>query len=401
MEKERENETATLSSKTILLMAIVTGVIVANLNFIQPIENLIATDFGLSKSAVGALAMVTQLGYAFGLLLIVPLGDIFDRYHLIQFMMGLSIVSLLLAFWAPNAGVFAVATALVGITSVAPQIIIPYAGYLAPSLQRGKVLGIVLSGLLTGILLSRSFSGLLGSIMPWQDIYLIAAGIDLVFLLIVHRYLPHDARGHQDLQYWPVIRTLPRLFVRQRALRGAAINGFCMFGMSNVLWSTLAFYLATTYHLGSSVAGLLGLLGVAGVLAAPMIGTMVDQRSPRLTVGLSMVLSGAGFVIFWLIGHWMLGLIVGIVLLDLGTQFSQVSNQAIVQSLNRKESSRNNSVFMFSYFLGGSIGTLSATWAWSQAGWTGVCGVAVAFLVIAVLGHLVIGEPATLHTEES
>lgn len=392
-------ETATLSRKTILLMAVVTGVIVANLNFIQPIENLIATEFSLSKSVVGALAMVTQLGYAFGLLLIVPLGDIFDRYHLIQVMMVLSIGSLLLAYWAPNAGVFAVATTLVGITSVAPQIIIPYAGYLAPSLQRGKVLGVVLSGLLTGILLSRSFSGLLGSILPWQDIYLIAAVIDLVFLLIVHRYLPHDARGHQDLRYWPVIRTLPQLFLHQRALRGSAINGFCLFGMSNVLWSTLAFYLASQYHLGSSVAGLLGLLGIAGVLAAPWIGNLVDQRSPRLTIGLSMVLSGLAFVIFWLVGFWLIGLIVGIILLDLGTQFSQVSNQAIVQSLNRQQSSRNNSVFMFSYFLGGSLGTLAATWAWSQAGWTGVCLVAAAFLVVALLGHLIIGEPETLTTE--
>ncbi|CAJ1183557.1 major facilitator superfamily permease [Companilactobacillus paralimentarius DSM 13238 = JCM 10415] len=392
-------ETETLSKKTILLMAVVTGVIVANLNFIQPIENLIATDFNISKSVVGMLAMITQLGYAFGLLLIVPLGDIFDRYHLIQFMMILSIISLLLAFWAPNAGIFAVATALIGITSVAPQIIIPYAGYLAPVLQRGKVLGIVLSGLLTGILLSRSFSGLLGSIMPWQYIYLIAAGVDLIFLLIVHLFMPHDKRGHRDLKYFTVIKTLPKLFVEQKELRGSAINGFCMFGMSNVLWSTLAFYLAAQYHLGSSVAGLLGLLGIAGILVAPWVGNLVDQKSPKLTIGLSMILSGLAFVVFWLVGFWMIGLIIGIILLDLGTQFSQVSNQAIVQSLNRQQSSRNNSIFMFSYFLGGSIGTLAATWAWSRIGWIGVCLVALAFLVIAVIDHFVIGEPEKLNTE--
>ena len=161
------SEPVSISRRTVLLMAVTTGVIVANLNFIQPIEGLIATDFQLSKAAVGVLAMLTQLGYAFGLLLIVPLGDIFDRYHLIQFMMGLSIISLLVAFLAPNAAVFAVATTLIGITSVAPQIIIPYAGFLAPSLQRGKVLGTVLSGLLTGILLSRSFSGLLSPGRPF------------------------------------------------------------------------------------------------------------------------------------------------------------------------------------------------------------------------------------------
>lgn len=389
-----------MSKKTILLMAVVTGVIVANLNFIQPIENLIATDFGVSKAVVGILAMVTQLGYAFGLLLIVPLGDIFDRYHLIQFMMVLSIISLIIAFLAPNAAVFAIATTLIGITSVAPQIIIPYAGYLAPALQRGKVLGIVLSGLLTGILLSRSFSGLLGSIMPWQDIYLVAAVIDLIFLVIVHRFMPKDQRGHQDLNYLSVIKMLPKLFISQKELRGSSINGFCMFGMSNVLWSTLAFYLADQYHLGSNVAGLLGLLGIAGVLVAPWVGDLVDQKSPKLTIGLSMIFSGLAFVIFWLVGFWIIGLIVGIVLLDLGTQFSQVSNQAIVQSINRKQSSRNNSVFMFSYFLGGSIGTLSATWAWGQFGWSGVCIVAFVFLVISILDHLIVGEPQKLNTEE-
>ncbi|KRK61223.1 hypothetical protein C5L30_000787 [Companilactobacillus farciminis] len=390
----------TMSRKTILLMAVVTGVIVANLNFIQPIENLIATDFGVSKAVVGILAMVTQLGYAFGLLLIVPLGDIFDRYHLIQFMMILSIVSLIIAFLAPNAAVFAIATTLIGITSVAPQIIIPYAGYLAPALQRGKVLGIVLSGLLTGILLSRSFSGLLGSIMPWQDIYLVAAVIDLIFLVIVHRFMPKDQRGHQDLNYLSVIKMLPKLFISQKELRGSSINGFCMFGMSNVLWSTLAFYLADQYHLGSNVAGLLGLLGIAGVLVAPWVGDLVDQKSPKLTIGLSMIFSGLAFVIFWLVGFWIIGLIVGIVLLDLGTQFSQVSNQAIVQSINRKQSSRNNSVFMFSYFLGGSIGTLSATWAWGKFGWSGVCVVAFVFLLISILDHLIVGEPQKLNTEE-
>ncbi|WP_195702095.1 MFS transporter [Companilactobacillus futsaii] len=389
-----------MSKKTILLMAVVTGVIVANLNFIQPIENLIANDFGVSKAVVGILAMVTQLGYAFGLLLIVPLGDIFDCYHLIQFMMVLSIISLIIAFLAPNTIVFAIATTLIGITSVAPQIIIPYAGYLAPALQRGKVLGIVLSGLLTGILLSRSFSGLLGSIMPWQDIYLVAAVIDLIFLVIVHRFMPKDQRGHQDLNYLSVIKMLPKLFVSQRELRGSSINGFCMFGMSNVLWSTLAFYLADQYHLGSNVAGLLGLLGIAGVLVAPWVGDLVDQKSPKLTIGLSMILSGLAFVIFWLVGFWFIGLIVGIVLLDLGTQFSQVSNQAIVQSINRKQSSRNNSVFMFSYFLGGSIGTLSATWAWGQFGWSGVCIVAFVFLFISILDHLIVGEPKKLNTEE-
>lgn len=124
---------------------------------------------------------------------------------------------------------------------------------------------------------------------------------------------------------------------------------------------------------------------------------MVDHRSPRLTIGMSIGFSTLAFLLFWLIGHWMLGLIVGIVLLDLGTQFSQVSNQAIVQSLNKAQSSRNNSVFMFGYFMGGSLGTLTATWAWSRAGWNGVCLVALGFLIVSLLGHLVLKEPERLN----
>lgn len=389
-----------LSQKTVLLLAIATGVIVANLNYIQPIEGLIAGSFSISKATIGIIATLTQLGYALGLLLIVPLGDIFDRYHLIQFMMVLSIIALLVAFWSPTVVIFGIASTLIGVTSVAAQIIIPYAAYLSPGIHQGRVLGNILSGLLTGILLSRSFSGLLGSFFAWQYVYTVAAGLSLILLLILHRYLPRDPRGHQHHSYANVIGSLPKLFMTQRHLQGSSINGFCLFGISNILWSTLAFYLAHQYHWGSSVAGLLGLLGITGVLFAPIIGQLVDKYSPRMTIGLSWLFSALAFVIFWLIGHILVGLVVGIVLLDLGTQFSQFSNQAIVQSLNREASSRNNSIFMFSYFLGGSLGTFCSTWAWSHYGWNGVCSVAVVFLVIALIGHLVVKEPQKLHRLE-
>lgn len=385
-----------LSNRMVLLLDIAAGIIVANLNFIQPIEGLIATYFHASKSAVGVVAMLTQLGYAFGLLLIVPLGDIFQRHNLIQVMLVLSVCSLIMAFFAGSLPVFAVASTLVGITSVAPQIIIPYAGFLAAPMHRGKVLGTVLSGLLTGILLSRSFSGLLASWLPWQWVYLFAAIIDIVLLGILHVLLPKDPRGHQSLNYLQVIASLPHLLTSQKHLQGSAINGFALFGVSNVLWSTLAFFLAAQFHYGSAVAGLLGLLGITGVLFAPVIGRLVDARSPRITVGAGIIFSSIAFIIFWLAGHWLIGLIVGIVLLDLGTQFGQVSNQAIVQSLSHTAGSRNNSVFMFAYFMGGSLGTFASTWAWSVAGWNGVCLVALAFLIIAVIGHLFWPEPKTI-----
>ncbi|WP_235804131.1 MFS transporter [Lacticaseibacillus thailandensis] len=385
-----------LTRGQVLLLAIATGIVVANLNYIQPLEALIAQSYNVTRGTVGVVAMLTQLGYAFGLLLLVPLGDIFDRNHLIQFMLVLAVVSLLAAYAAPNIIWFGAASLLVGVTSVAPQMIIPFSAYLADGLHGGRVLGSVMSGLLTGILLSRSVSGLLAGFWPWQSVYLVAAIAVVILLVVLHWYLPQDPRGHQQLNYAQVLRSLPRLLRQQKHLQGSAINGFTLFGVSNVLWSTLAFYLADQFKLGSTVAGLMGLLGITGVLFAPYIGRLVDRVSPRRTIGMGIMFSTLAFVAFWLLGHWLLGLVIGIVLLDLGTQFGQISNQAIVQSLSRTSGSRNNSVFMFSYFMGGALGTFFATWAWGRFGWNGVCVVAAVFLLVSLVGHLVWREPVKI-----
>ncbi|KRM08881.1 major facilitator superfamily permease [Lapidilactobacillus concavus DSM 17758] len=280
---------------------------------------------------------------------------------------------------------------------MAPQMIIPFAAYLSSGLNQGQVLGNVMSGLLTSILLSRSLSGLIASVFPWQTVYLVAATMIVILLIVLHFRLPRDPRGHQQLNYFKVLRSLPHLLFSQKYLQGSAINGFALFGISNVLWATLAFYLQAEYHLGTGIAGLMGLLGITGILFAPIIGKLVDTRSPRLTIGLGIFFSAVAFLIFWLAGQWLVGLIIGIILLDLGTQFGQVSNQAIVQSLSCHSGNRNNSVIMFAYFMGGACGTWLATSAWTAFGWAGVCLVAVGFLLVAVLGHLLRPEPTKLH----
>lgn len=385
-----------LSKSKVLLLAVATAVVVANLNYIQPLEPLIAESFAVSKAAVGAVAMLTQLGYACGLLFLVPLGDKFDRNHLIKFMIGLAVFALLAAYLAPNITVFAIASLLIGITSVAPQMIIPFTAALTHGMRTGAVLGNVLSGLLTGILLSRAIAGLIAGIMAWQNVYLLAAIAQVILLVVLQKRLPQDFRGHVDRSYLAVLASLPHLLRSQKHLQGAAINGFALFGTSNVLWATLAFYLQAQFHLGATAAGAMGLLGITGILFASVIGRMVDHYSPRLTIGMGIGFSTLAFVIFWLFGHALIGLIIGIIALDLGTQFGQVSNQAIVQALGKETNSRNNSVFMFSYFLGGSLGTLCATWAWSHWGWSGVCAVAVGFLAIAIIGHFGWPEPKQL-----
>ncbi len=200
-----------LNSSTVLLMAVSAAIVVANINYIQPIEADIATQFNLANAVVGAVAMLTQLGYAFGLLLIVPMGDIMDRRHLILRLLALAILSALLAFIAPNIAVYALASLLIGVTSVAPQVIIPYAGFLAPRGQRGRVLGNVLSGLLVGVLLSRTVSGVLASVLPWQDVYLMAAVLIAGLGIVLRRKLPADPVTNHTATYREMLRTLPGL----------------------------------------------------------------------------------------------------------------------------------------------------------------------------------------------
>ncbi|WP_163627449.1 MFS transporter [Lactiplantibacillus plantarum] len=251
-----------LNKSTVLLMAISAAIVVANINYIQPIEADIAQQFNLPNAVIGAVAMLTQLGYAFGLLLIVPMGDIMNRRMLIMRLLVLAIISALLAFVAPNIWVYALASLLIGITSVAPQVIIPYAGFLAPRNQRGQVLGNVLSGLLVGVLLSRTVSGVLASYLPWQMVYLIAAILIAGLWLVLWRKLPHDPVTTHTTNYKAMIQTVPQLVKRYPVLRASAVNGFVLFGVSNIFWATLVFYLQHQYGWGSREAGLLALLGV-------------------------------------------------------------------------------------------------------------------------------------------
>ncbi|CAJ1229462.1 MFS transporter [Lactiplantibacillus xiangfangensis] len=378
-----------LNRSTVLLMAVSAAIVVANINYIQPIEADIARQFNLANAVVGAVAMLTQLGYAFGLLLIVPMGDIMNRRTLILRLLALAILSALLAFMAPNIWVYAAASLLIGVTSVAPQVIIPYAGFLAPQGQRGRVLGNILSGLLVGVLLSRTVSGVLASVLPWQDVYLIAAVMIALLGIVLIKKLPRDPVTAHTTTYRAMIKTVPQLVKQYPVLRAAAVNGFVLFGVSNIFWATLVFYLQHQYGWGSREAGLLALLGVTGVLAAPLIGRLADRFRPRTIIGLGLVLSTVAYVVFILFGTRLAGLIVGIVILDLGTQFGQVANQTQIQNIASNASSRFNSVFMFGYFMGGALGSFFGNLLWDFAGWYGVCGLGFVVLVVGFYAHFI------------
>ncbi|WP_308556314.1 MFS transporter [uncultured Lactobacillus sp.] len=394
---ETQDNYIELPTYKVIFMALSVGVIVANMFYIQPIETLITTGFHISSLVTAVLAMLSQVSYALGLLLLVPLGDAFNRYHFLQIMELISIAALFLAFISPNVWLFGIAVVIIGLTSIGGQIIIPYIAYLTPVKKQGPILGAMISGMLTGILFARTFSGIIATVLGWHMVYGIAALINLVLLIFIHLWVPDDPRTITSSQkYGEIIATLPKLFKKYRYLRGSSLNAFCMFGIANLFWSTLAFFLVKYFNYDSAVAGSMGLLGIVSIFAAPFIGKMVDKYSPKTNILISWWFGVIAYIIFAIFTHSIIFLMIGIVILDLSTQFSQVTNQAIIQSLSRKSNSRNNSIFMFSYFLGGSLGTLIGINAWSMWGWYGVIICAVVFLVIALINYFIEGVPEKL-----
>jgi predicted MFS family arabinose efflux permease len=392
-----EKEKIKLSSFKVVFMAMAVGIIVANMFYIQPMEELIALSFSVNSSVISVLAMLTQVSYALGLLLIVPLGDRFNRLHFLQSMEFLTVLSLGLAAVAPNPYVFGLAVLLIGLTAIGGQIIIPYAAYLTPMDHMGAIMGSMISGMLTGILFARAFSGVVAAYFGWHAVYGLAALLNLALLIGITLLVPNDPRVVEHPKSWfSIIGSIPGLVKKYRFVRSSALNAFCMFGIANLFWSSLVFVLARYYGWGSAAAGSLGLFGAVSIFAAPVIGRMVNRYSPRLNIEISWLLGVVSYIVFALFLQNIWALMGGIILLDLSTQFSQVTNQAIVQSQSRMESSRNTSILMFSYFLGGSIGTLTGINLWHAYGWAGVTVGAIVFLGIALVNFCVQGVPVKL-----
>ncbi|UQR34514.1 MFS transporter [Enterococcus hirae] len=387
-----KNEKTTLTSSLILLLSITCGVVVANMYYIQPIGTKVATSLSVSTSAIGILTMLTQLGYALGLLFLVPLGDVVDRPKLIIRMAALSAISLLVAFFAPSFTLFACASFLIGLLSIVPQIIIPYGAVLAGPKARGKVMGTLLSGLLVGILLSRTVSGIVASLFSWRMIYLFALVLVAILTGLLYWKMPRtQIKTTSSVSYLDSLKSLPYLVKTQRLLREASISGFFMFGTFSIFWSTLIFYISSpVYHWGTFEAGILAIFGLSGAVAAPIVGRLSDSYSERKIVGMGLAMQTLSFVALLVAGSHLVVLLVAIILLDVGNQFGQVANQTQVQGLGEAASNRNNTVFMFMYFIGGATGSLLGTTMWQQFGWLGVTLTGLAFQLCAYICQYII-----------
>ena len=371
------------SRRLIRLLTIATGASVANLYYNQPLLSDIARTFQASSRAAGAIATLTQAGYAVGLLLFVPLGDVVERRRLIVTLLCCVAGSLLLAALGPTLGVVAGASFAVGLTTVVPQLILPFAAGLAPPAMRGRVVGHVVSGLLVGILAGRAVAGVVNDFAGWRAMF-VAAAVAMVALALLLRAMLPVSPPALAVSYGALVRSLGTLFRAEPVIRDAALLGALTFAAFSAFWTTLAFRLQEPpLDSGSAVAGAFGVLGLVGAAVAPIAGRRADRRRARETIGVALLGNIAAWIVLLILGHTLWGIAIGVLLLDAATQAGQVSNQTRVYALPVEAHSRFNTIYMVCYFIGGSLGSAVAVLAWDAFRWNGVCAVALTSLALA------------------
>jgi predicted MFS family arabinose efflux permease len=378
-----------LSNGLIILMATAIGLIVANLYYLQPLLHQIAESFHVGIARASLLMTLIQVGYALGLAFVVPLGDIWPRRRLVVGIFVLAALALAVAAILTSFTLLASITVVIGLLSVGGQVLIPLAADLAAPAERGRVIARVMTGLLLGILLSRTVSGLVAQVAGWRTVYWSAAGALATMALVLHRVVPYEApRGR--VPYVRLVAGVFSLFRTQRQLRRRAYFGAMIFACNSALWTTLSFLLAGgPFHYSNAVIGLFGLFGVGGVIAANLAGHQADrQRTHASTIVASTVLLLA-FGVLALGRDTVVLLALGIVMVDAGMQGVQILNQSVIYSILPDGRSRLNSAYMVSGFTGASVGSLLAGQIYARFGWYGDCwlgaGFALALLIPAVL----------------
>ena len=373
-------------SALVLLLAFAAGATVANIYYSQPLLESIAKHFRSSYSATSIVSVATQLGYASGLLLILPLGDSFERRTLIVTSIVGTALTLLAVAFSPTFPILIFASYFLGLICVTPQLIVAYAAGIAAPEIRGRTVGTVMSGLFVGILFSRSASGFVGARVGWQAVYFFAAGAMLLLALLLAFMVPTQ-RPERRIPYRRLLGSLWPILKQEPVLQRHAMIGALGFGAFSAFWTTLAFYLTNRpEHFDSQAIGLFGLVGIAGALVAPISGHLSDRFEAKIVNGTALLVIVISFIIMRFADYSLFYLVIGVFLMDAGVQGSQISNQARIYALLPNLRNRINAVYMVCYFLGGALGSAIGSRALEEWQWTGVCstgaGLAAAGLVV-------------------
>jgi predicted MFS family arabinose efflux permease len=375
-----------MTRRLTFLFALAGGAAVANLYWAQPLLDFIARDLHASATSAGWLVTATQVGYAAGILLVVPLGDVANRRRLIPAMMACAAVALVGCALAPSFALLLIAITVLGLTTVAGQLLTPLAGDLADDGQRGQVVGIVVSGILTGILVSRTLSGLIADAAGWRAVFAAAAAADVVFAIVLYRVIPPLAPKTR-LPYPALIASVAVVIRRERALRWTMVLGATGFGVFTMFWTALTFLLsAPPFSYPVSVIGLFGLAGLAGALAAQRSGRLHDRGWSLPATGAAWALALVAFVVAAVAGRTVAGVLIAIVLLDIAIQSANILNQSRLFAISGEARSRLNTAYITGNFIGGAIGSAAASVLWSADGWTAVSttGAALSCFALAV-----------------
>ena len=372
---------------TVPVMALACGVMVGNIYVCQPLLAEIARALGVPSRSASFVAVATQVGYALGILFVVPLADIASPAKLVRWLLALTALSLIGAAAAPNIPLLAVASLCLAATTVVPQVLIPIATSLALPQHRGRIVGSLMTGLVMGILLSRTVSGAIAQYAgTWRASFAFAAFMTTLLFFVLPNFMPPRLATAGTVSYSKLLASLPPLLRHRPLLLSMGMN-FCVFGAFSALWATLAFHLQSpTFGLGPAAAGLFGLWGAPGALLAPMAGRLSDRWGSARVNGFALCAVLASFVAAGVWGATTIaGLIVAVNLLDFGTQSGQIANQTRIFGIGDAVRARVNTLYMVTTFTGGALGALAGGVLWTAFGWRGVCALGIALVSIAAL----------------
>lgn len=366
---------------------------VGSLYYNQPLLLVMGASFHQSDHGMGFVAVATQVGYAVGILSFVPLGDVSDRRKLMMRMYAGVSVALLLAGFAQNLTMAIVASILIGLLASVTHVVLPMAPDLVPNERRGQAIGTVMTGLLLGVLLARSFAGWVGKLGGWRSVYFTAAVLNAAFVPLLYRVMPKRA-PKQNLTYSATMRSLWVLFKEEPLLREAGVIGGLSFAAFSAFWTTLTFMLEKHHGMGPGVAGTFGVVGAAGATIAPLAGRLSDRHGTRYVLTMAGGLMTVCYAWIWMCERLRVAtavhmalLVVGVLVLDSGMQMMQVGNQTRIFGLGESARSRINTLYMTVYFVGGALGSALASIAWSRWEWSGVCALEIVLVSLAGLRH--------------
>ncbi|MEK4094017.1 MFS transporter [Viridibacillus sp. FSL H8-0110] len=368
--KPNLNQQPSMSRALALLFAIACGMSVANIYFAQPLLDQLSNEFGIDHSIIGVVITITQIFYGLGLLLLVPLGDLLNQRRLIVGQMLLSITALVIVGTAFSSMVLFAGMALVGLLAVVTQTLMAFAATIASPIERGRVVGIVTSGIVIGILLARTFAGILTDLAGWRSVYLVSAALMLLMVCMFLKLLPNVEREVKSLSYSQLIRSVLVLFIQERTLRVRSVLAMLIFADFSILWTSLVLPLSTPpFALSHSAIGAFGLVGVAGALAAARAGKLADQGYGQRTTGIALALLLISWLFISYIEQSLIALVIGIVLLDLAVQAIHVTNQTMILPLRTEARSRLTAGYMVFYSIGSAGGSIASTQIYAHFGW--------------------------------